>query len=596
MAAAPYTVVHGGNGRGRVTVATRLLTPGEVVLTEHAVACVASAGRPLCDDCLTSITESNRVTGTGNHHHHCAGCRSLFGSSGGLEAPRGSSPPSCAVRLAAKILFRRCSGLLGDQQVSGIDRLMFQQDEQQRLQFQLESSHDKHRHRSSRHKEDEENSAQVARLVARMDYVVTYVEADADASLPPAPQSNYRGETTTVLNDALLDLARKELGRVSLNAINTCDGSGATGLGLFPEAAMFNHGCRPNCQAWWRGSKLEIRCTKPVPAGEELCFSYIPVDQPSAVRRAQLRDNWFFTCLCERCVTGQWDAELAGLRCPVVSCSGAVPPPWRSGGSSASCNKCGRDSQRPIVPRSASQEAGQGLPQASAAAATAPGDRDVAKLAHLHHPPDTGHHGRGGATMGPVGTMADELTRAKRESCCQEESLARAGALFDRGMKAYMREDAEVALVALGESLRVRERLLHPFNKELLRTLRYASYAAIATQRWVSAYSFLSRWLHPMETMFGAAEVWDVAAMRIDAGLVLDKLHATTAVPRRLGGSLQSRAASAQPDTADSRASNAACGELAEGLKWIWICLGRDSGLPAEAAALEVCVEQGVTL
>lgn len=31
---------------------------------------------------------------------------------------------------------------------------------------------------------------------------------------------------------------------------------------------------------------------------------------------------------------------------------------------------------------------------------------------------------------------------------------------------------SQVALVALRESLRVRERILHPFNKELLRTIR----------------------------------------------------------------------------------------------------------------------------
>lgn len=60
MAAVPYTVVHGGDSRGRVTVATRLLAPGEIVLTEHSVACVAAAGRSLCDDCLTPIVENNR--------------------------------------------------------------------------------------------------------------------------------------------------------------------------------------------------------------------------------------------------------------------------------------------------------------------------------------------------------------------------------------------------------------------------------------------------------------------------------------------------------------------------------------------------------
>lgn len=114
------------------------------------------------------------------------------------------------------------------------------------------------------------------------------------------------------------------------------------------------------------------------------------------------------------------------------------------GGNSTSCYKCGRGSQRPIGPGSASKEAGQGPPQGSVAIANGPGGRDAAKLAHPRHPPDTGHHDRGGATMNLVGTIAKEQMRAKSESCCEEESLARAGAAFDCGMKAYMREDAEV--------------------------------------------------------------------------------------------------------------------------------------------------------
>ena len=41
----------------------------------------------------------------------------------------------------------------------------------------------------------------------------------------------------------------------------------------------------------------------------------------------------------------------------------------------------------------------------------------------------------------------------------------------------------------------------------LYNRLRFASYAAVATSNWVEAHSFLVRWLHPMEVMFGAAEV-----------------------------------------------------------------------------------------
>lgn len=38
-------------------------------------------------------------------------------------------------------------------------------------------------------------------------------------------------------------------------------------------------------------------------------------------------------------------------------------------------------------------------------------------------------------------------------------------------------------------------------------SFRYASYAAVAMHDWVKAHSFLLRWLHPMDEMFGAAEV-----------------------------------------------------------------------------------------
>lgn len=85
--------------------------------------------------------------------------------------------------------------------------------------------------------------------------------------------------------------------------------------------------------------------------------------------------------------------------------------------------------------------------------------------------------------------------------------------------------------------------------------------------------------------------------MRIDAGLVLDKLHATTIERLESVGTeegVQSAASSAQ--SADGVNGAAACSELAEGLRWIWTCLGRDSGLPAETVALEVCARHGVRL
>lgn len=100
-------------------------------------------------------------------------------------------------------------------------------------------------------------------------------------------------------------------------------------------------------------------------------------------------------------------------------------------------------------------------------------------------------------------------------------------------------------------------------------------------------------------------QVWDIAAMRIDAGLVLDKLNANEILPGGApvspsplaGGGLPRNAPSTQSDVANRhRMHPAAYYELAEALRWIWICLGRDSGLSAETAALEVCSDHGINL
>lgn len=85
--------------------------------------------------------------------------------------------------------------------------------------------------------------------------------------------------------------------------------------------------------------------------------------------------------------------------------------------------------------------------------------------------------------------------------------------------------------------------------------------------------------------------------MRVDAGLVLDKLSEVTCgpgtVPPLVGETPPEHKLSGQPETAGSM-DPTAFGEMAAGLRWIWVCLGRDSGLPAEIAALESFADHGV--
>lgn len=127
-------------------------------------------------------------------------------------------------------------------------------------------------------------------------------------------------------------------------------------IALFPHAAFFNHDCDRNCEATQligddgvreteepaaeisvdvtegqqptldgepdqeqqqskaivvpsvfdspRGSfrLMLVRTLRVAEAGKPLCISYIDWDQPVAARRRKLLEEYFFECMCERCV------------------------------------------------------------------------------------------------------------------------------------------------------------------------------------------------------------------------------------------------------------------------------------------------------
>lgn len=107
--------------------------------------------------------------------------------------------------------------------------------------------------------------------------------------------------------------------------------------------------------------------------------------------------------------------------------------------------------------------------------------------------------------------------------------------------------------------------------------------------------------LLPVAFLRPAWQMWDIAIMRIDLGLVLDKLHptntsgASASPPSSAAATSSQRKPSPQETPSTQEKGNDethpdAIAELAQGLRWIWICLGKDSGLPAEGAALEACL------
>lgn len=76
------------------------------------------------------------------------------------------------------------------------------------------------------------------------------------------------------------------------------------GLALDPKSSSINHSCEPNAVVVFDGPRLSVRALKALKAGEEVSISYIDSSAPYGVRQAELKDQYFFTCHCEKCELG----------------------------------------------------------------------------------------------------------------------------------------------------------------------------------------------------------------------------------------------------------------------------------------------------
>ena len=78
-------------------------------------------------------------------------------------------------------------------------------------------------------------------------------------------------------------------------------------------SAHINHDCEPNTDwALDADGCIVVRTLSDVPAGRELCLSYVDVRLPAATRKAKLRRSFFFTCACDACAAGvaRWSCSL----------------------------------------------------------------------------------------------------------------------------------------------------------------------------------------------------------------------------------------------------------------------------------------------
>jgi hypothetical protein len=139
-------------------------------------------------------------------------------------------------------------------------------------------------------------------------------------------------------------------GRVNCNAFSIANDmtNEAVGIGLFPDGALFNHDCEPNCVVSFRGREMQIRVVKDVAVDQELTVSYVELLRATSARRSELKSSYFFDCACARCQAarkGQLNDDwfLDGLTCSkeCEASGGVMVLEPAKDGSEAVCKQCG---------------------------------------------------------------------------------------------------------------------------------------------------------------------------------------------------------------------------------------------------------------
>ena len=74
------------------------------------------------------------------------------------------------------------------------------------------------------------------------------------------------------------------------------------GWGLYLGPSILDHSCCPTAKVTLKGLRLEVRSLKPFRDFKKLLVSYLDPKQQREMRRAALRERYFFDCLCPACL------------------------------------------------------------------------------------------------------------------------------------------------------------------------------------------------------------------------------------------------------------------------------------------------------
>jgi len=280
--------VFGAGEKGRGLKTTKDLVAGDIVFAEASFAAVVfdSLSSLVCHSCFRRQNNLHRC-GQCRFAHYCdRTCQTACWEEHKLECAairKIGKAPNENVRLAARVLWRiqKHTAVVSDSQLTSVDDLE-------------------------------------AHLAQLSEDGLLGLKADVSSFLDYWPGKQHN-----------VDYVKSIFGIISCNGFTLSDQRGlqAVGVGLFPNLALVNHDCWPNCtvilnhgnqshlnSALHSKRRIELRALGNIAEGQELTVGYVDFLNLSADRQKLLKQQYYFDCSCQHCTAHTKDDLMKGAK------------------------------------------------------------------------------------------------------------------------------------------------------------------------------------------------------------------------------------------------------------------------------------------
>uniref|UniRef100_A0A1A9WZC6 MYND-type domain-containing protein n=1 Tax=Glossina brevipalpis TaxID=37001 RepID=A0A1A9WZC6_9MUSC len=159
------------------------------------------------------------------------------------------------------------------------------------------------------------------------DLMSHYHEIKHDSKRLEHLESLYAILSEMMQNDMILPNQTELLsihGRLITNGFNILDAEmNSIATAIYLGVSVTDHSCKPNAVATFEGTTLHIHAIEDMEFLDwsKIFISYIDLLNTPAQRRVDLKENYYFWCICSKCIDPQETVEMQAAKCPNSKCS-----------------------------------------------------------------------------------------------------------------------------------------------------------------------------------------------------------------------------------------------------------------------------------